>query len=41
MFLLGNYLVSEPWVVLANFAVLLSGLPVFYLWKARRDRSTG
>ncbi|MEM9460250.1 MAG: amino acid permease [Myxococcota bacterium] len=36
VFLLGNYLLREPWTVAANMAVLLSGLPVYYVWSARR-----
>jgi len=39
VFLLGNYMVREPWTVAANVGVLLSGLPVYYLWNARRSRS--
>ncbi|MCA9649001.1 MAG: amino acid permease [Myxococcales bacterium] len=38
VFLLGNYLVQEPLTVLANVAVLLSGVPVYLVWAARRDR---
>ena len=33
--MLGNYVVSEPWTVLANVAVLLTGVPVYYFWKRR------
>lgn len=39
VFLLGNYLLREPWTVAANLAVLLSGLPVYYVWSARRRAS--
>ena len=38
VFLLGSYLVQEPLTVLANVAVLLSGVPVYLVWAARRDR---
>lgn len=34
--MLGNYVVREPWTVLANAAVLLTGVPVYYAWKRRR-----
>lgn len=33
--MLGNYVVSEPATVLWNAVVLLSGAPVYYLWKRR------
>lgn len=36
--MLGNYVVREPWTVLANAAVLLTGVPVYYAWKRRRER---
>lgn len=36
VFLLGNYLVSEPLTVLANVAVLAVGVPVYYAWSRRR-----
>lgn len=38
VFLLGNYLLREPWTVAANVAVLLSGLPVYAVWRARGVR---
>jgi len=33
--LLGNALVRQPVATLSGFAVILAGIPVFYLWKAR------
>jgi len=36
--MLGNYMVREPWTVLANVAVLLTGVPVYYFWKRRGRR---
>jgi APA family basic amino acid/polyamine antiporter len=36
--LLVNYVLREPLTVLANVAVLLTGVPVYYWWKARRGR---
>jgi APA family basic amino acid/polyamine antiporter len=38
LFLLGNYLVSEPLLFTIDVAVILSGLPVYYSWRrwARR-----
>ncbi|MCX4245429.1 APC family permease [Paraliomyxa miuraensis] len=35
VFLLGNYLLSEPLTVLANAAVMLAGVPVYYAWTRR------
>jgi len=35
VFLLANYAASEPWVFLADCAVVLSGVPVFWLWSRR------
>lgn len=40
VFLLGNYMVQEPWTVAANVAVLLSGVPVYYLWRRRNTSAT-
>lgn len=37
VFLLGNYFVQETWTVLANMAVMLAGVPVYLVWKRRRD----
>ena len=31
-FLLGNYLVSEPWIFAADMAVIASGVPVYWFW---------
>lgn len=39
VFLLGNYVISEPLTVLANVAVLVAGVPVYYAWK-RRNATT-
>lgn len=36
LLLLLNYMIREPMTVLANVAVLLTGVPVYYAWKARR-----
>jgi amino acid transporter len=33
LFLLGNYLVSEPRLFTIDVAVILSGVPVYYLWR--------
>ncbi len=33
LFLLGNYLVSEPLLFGLDVAVVLSGVPVYYLWR--------
>ncbi len=43
VFLLGNYVVREPKTVLINMAVLLAGLPVYWIWKSRgaAERSDG
>ena len=35
-FLLGNYLVQEPVLFLANMAVIASGIPVYWLTLGRR-----
>jgi amino acid transporter len=32
VFLLGNYLVSEPWIFAADMAVIASGVPVYWFW---------
>jgi basic amino acid/polyamine antiporter, APA family len=34
--MLGNYVVREPWTVLANVAVLATGVPVYWAWTRRR-----
>jgi amino acid transporter len=41
LFLLGNYLVSKPGAFVLDFALILSGIPAFFLWKkwTARDRS--
>jgi amino acid transporter len=39
LFLLGNYLVSQPTAFLVDVGVILSGVPVFYAWKRFRVRS--
>lgn len=41
VFLLGNYMVEKPLTVLANVGVLLSGIPVYLFWRARRDNPSG
>src|SRR4029077_4560983 len=33
LFLLGNYLVSEPLLFGLDVAVILSGVPVYYIWR--------
>ncbi len=38
LFLLGNYMISEPLVFGLDVAVVLSGVPVFWLWTRRRAR---
>ncbi len=38
--LLVNYMVREPLTVLANVGVLLTGVPVYFAWKARRAASS-
>lgn len=35
LFLLGNYLISEPMLFLANLGVIATGIPVFWLWRRR------
>jgi basic amino acid/polyamine antiporter, APA family len=35
LFLLGNYLVSKPWLFLANLGVIATGVPVFWAWRRR------
>jgi amino acid transporter len=39
LFLLGNYLVSEPLLFTIDVAVVLSGIPVYYLWQRWERRS--
>ena len=39
LFLLGNYLVSEPLLFALDVAVVLSGIPVYYLWQGWRRRA--
>lgn len=36
LFLLGNYLISKPQAFLTDVAVILSGIPVFWLWQRRQ-----
>jgi basic amino acid/polyamine antiporter, APA family len=35
VFLLGNYLVSKPWLFLANVGVIATGIPVYWAWRSR------
>jgi len=38
VFLLGNYLISEPWIFAADMAVIASGVPVYWFWlRGRRS----
>jgi amino acid transporter len=39
LFLLGNYLLSEPVLFALDVAVILSGIPVYYLWQRWERRS--
>jgi APA family basic amino acid/polyamine antiporter len=39
LFLLGNYLVSQPMLFALDVAVILSGIPVYYLWLRWRGRA--
>jgi amino acid transporter len=39
IFILGNALISEPLDTLLSVGVVLTGIPVYYLWSARRDRA--
>ena len=39
LFLLGNYLVSQPTAFLVDIGVILTGVPVFYGWKRFAGRS--
>lgn len=32
IFLLGNYLISEPWIFAADMAVIASGVSVYWFW---------
>jgi amino acid transporter len=41
LFLLGNYLVSEPLLFGLDVAVILSGVPVYYLWQGWVRRARG
>jgi len=42
VFLLGNYLVSEPWIFAADMAVIASGVPVYWFWlRGRIPRRRG
>jgi amino acid transporter len=38
LFLLGNYLVSKPASFIVDFALILSGIPAYFLWKRWRAR---
>jgi APA family basic amino acid/polyamine antiporter len=35
LFLLGNYLVTEPRAFVIDIALILLGIPAFYLWRRR------
>ena len=37
VFLLGNYLVSEPWIFAADMAIIASGIPVYWIWLRKRQ----
>lgn len=37
LFLLGNYLISKPQAFLTDVAVILSGVPVLWWWRRKRD----
>jgi len=38
VFLLGNYLISEPWIFAADMALIASGVPVYWFWlRGRRS----
>lgn len=37
LFLLGNYLLSEPGLFFADIGVILSGIPVYLIWRRRRS----
>ena len=37
VFLLGNYLVSEPWIFAADMALIASGVPVYWIWLRGRN----
>jgi APA family basic amino acid/polyamine antiporter len=41
IFLLGNYLLSQPRAFLADAAVILVGLPVFWAWRRRAQGGRG
>lgn len=40
LFLLGNYLLSKPQAFLTDVAVILTGIPVLWWWRRRRDTHT-
>ncbi len=40
VFLLGNYLVSEPWIFAADMAVIASGVPVYWFWLRGRHSAS-
>ncbi len=37
LFILGNYMISEPLIFAADVAVILAGLPVFWWWERRHS----
>jgi len=37
VFLLGNYLISEPWIFAADVGVILTGIPMYFIWAKRGD----
>ncbi|MBI4503186.1 MAG: amino acid permease [Gemmatimonadetes bacterium] len=41
LFLLGNYMISEPLIFGADVLVILAGLPVYWAWEKKARRATG
>jgi len=39
VFVLGNYMISEPLIFAVNVAVILAGLPVYWWWERRATGS--
>jgi APA family basic amino acid/polyamine antiporter len=38
LFILGNYMISEPVLCFADVGVILTGIPVYLLWERRNAR---
>ena len=40
VFLLGNYMVSQPWTFAADVGIVLLGIPVYWWWSRGRDNAS-